>query len=266
MARKNAEFFDQQELLVRPGPGQEPAYVARQMGCYATLILPILTTLGLAALFLWLELPITMAWLFLAVPASLWVLLLGLPLFYKFRTGSLMAIDSQLATFEAYMSRAGLAIDLNQDGRVGHYTPEVNPVQVEEYRPITLNVKGQQKYMSLPAPMADAATNRVGGSEPIKHTTWLLPNKERCTVDQLVYFVQHIFVQGWSRDVWVGNGPNLYPRDVYDGLCQQLEQGNILEGRKQGSKGKLLVETPQEALETLGLTYDMERGWICPDK
>lgn len=233
----------------------------RQFGCYATVLLVVISEAATGAVMLWQGWPFTL-WPFAVVPAVLWCGFLAIPLFIKFRSASFNILDAIIQTAEAYMARAGYVIDLNRDGTIGHHTPEVKPV-IEDHRPIIMRGRvSEPVHKALPAStMADAALDRVGGAgglagletperPDVKVKVWHLPNKEKCEQGTLELFVDGVFTYGWARDTWLNKGMR---REVYEGAIMLLEEAEILVDRKKGFAGRLSVKNSRQARAVLDL-------------
>ncbi len=190
------------------------------------------------------------------------MILLALPMFIKMRAAVLTTLDAVVTTMEAYLARAGWSIDINQDGRIGHATPEIRP-PVEEVRPIIYRGRALLEEHTSGRPMVPAGdlpdkAARVIGDEngnqaeeaPVKVRVWHLPNGEKIHQEQLEAFIEGIFTAGWSRDTWLGQG---MAREQYDGAMQLLEDGQIITDRKKGYAGRLNVRNARQARAVLDL-------------
>jgi len=239
------KHLDDRKLMIEPAGADAPLRAALRLGCLASVMLAVLTDLGLFALMVAGELP-WLFWPYLAAPAALWVLLLGIPVFFKSRHGALAILEALVMTAEAYLARAGYVIDLNRDGAIGHVKLEIRPPQVTEVRPILLNAPGA-RIMPLD----------VGPGEPIEEEDaiperkiWHCPGDIRVDQETLETFVDGIFKRGLSRGRWVGED---LERETYDGLVALLENARLIEGRKPGHSGKLTVRSASQARAVLGL-------------
>jgi hypothetical protein len=237
------KHLDDRKLMIEPAGADAPLRAALRLGCLASVMLAVLTNLGLFALMVAGELP-WLFWPYLAAPAGLWVILLGIPVFFKSHRGTMAILDALVMTAEAYLARAGYVVDLNKDGAIGHVKPEIRPPQVTEVRPILLNAPGA-RVMPLD----------VGPGEPIEEEIperkiWHCPGNVKVDQETLENFVDGIFERGLSRGRWVG--PDL-ERETYDGMVALLENARLVEGRKPGHSGKLTVRRASQARAVLGL-------------
>lgn len=265
---KKPEYYhpiDDRQLMHRPGPTADPVYLVRSLGCYASVLLLVLSWVGTVAVIAWQGWRLT--WVpFVVIPAVAWVGLLALPMFIKFRAGALTTLDAMVKTSEAYLARAGWSVDINSDGRIGHHVPVVQP-PVEEYRPLIVNGRVRDEvHKSLPAPVyPDAAKDHVGGGDrldpapdrggdpdQVKVKIWHLPNRERIEQGELEQFIDGAFVKGLARGQWVGPG-RLMTRPQYDGCMALLQEAKLIDGRQSGHPGRLTVRTAQQARRVLDL-------------
>lgn len=228
-----------------------PIGMAAKLGCYASIMIVAISWLvlfgGMAAG--WVD---WAAWPYVVLPIGVWLALLGLPILWKLRKGSLMILNAIVKTAEAWLARAGYSIDLNNDGYYGHVKEiQVTPVKTQTTRAIPWRRDGETKLL------ASSTVNTVDdleqNTEPqpvVTRHLWELPNGIKCPVETLDYFLEQIFVRGWNRSAWV---PQELDRDTYDGLIAQIEQAQILEGRRGGFKGKLTIRNVNQARMILGL-------------
>jgi hypothetical protein len=228
-----------------------PIGMAAKLGCYASIMIVFISWLVLFGVMAvgWIE---WAAWPYVVLPIGVWLVLLGLPILWKLRKGSLMILNAIVKTAEAWLSRAGYSIDLNNDGYYGHVREiQVTPVKTETTRAIPWRKDGETKLL------ASSSVNAVDDPEPepesqavVTRHLWELPNGIKCPIETLEFFLEQIFIRGWNRSAWV---PQELDRDTYDGLIAQIEQARILEGRKGGFKGKLAIRNANQARMILGL-------------
>jgi hypothetical protein len=268
MAGKRGDV-DDRELLMSPGRGVELVYFIRQFGCYASGLLVVIAWLLTAAVIAWQGWRVAL-WPFFAVPAISWVLVLGLPVFVRMWLALMALLDAIVQTAEAYAARAGWSIDINNDGVVGHRQPEIYP-PVVEHRPIIVRGRVAEEHRALTAASyGDQARRAVGSGdvpgmesaerEPVRVKVWHLPNGERIREDDLLRFVDGIFIKGWSRETWVGERDGQLLREVYEGVIQLLEQAEIVDGRKKGFAGRLTVSAAWQVRDILDLPAPGEPG------
>lgn len=241
-------------------PGQSAFTLALYLGCFASFLLVIITWLALLAL-MTADVLEWQGWLFVAGPVAVWVLLLAGPAMVKARRGALATLDAIAGTAEAYLARAGWSIDLNSDGFVGHYRPQVNPPQVETHTPALYTVNGQARLLALQAAlavqnadtdaMAAEAEQEAAPPRMVRHV-WELPNGAKVEQAALEDFSDRLSIKGWKRGEWVGSRKP-FDRQQYDGLMMLLDQAGIIEGRGKGSAGQLVVKRAAERRRVLGL-------------
>lgn len=230
-----------------------PLALAGWLGCIASGLVAVITWLALFALMTssvieW------QAWPYVAAPVALWVLVLALPALIAARRGTLATLNALAMTAEAWLARAGYSVDLNQDARIGFYQPQITPVQVDEKRPIPLTtVKGQALLLASDQPAAAplAEQDLADDPAPVTRQIWSLPNGARVEQAALEDFSDRLSLVGWDRGEWCKAGK--FDRDQYDGLMIMLDQAGIVEGRKKGSKGKLVVKRADQRRRVLGL-------------
>jgi hypothetical protein len=232
-----------------------PLALAGWLGCIASGLLVVIAWLALLALMTSSVLE-WQAWPYVAGPVALWVLVLALPALLAARRGALATLNALAMTAEAWLARAGYSVDLNQDARIGFYQPQITPVQIEEKRPIPLTtIKGQALLLAsdqpAAAPLAEQAQEQEQDPPPVTRQIWSLPNGARVEQAALEDFSDRLSLVGWDRGEWVKAGR--FDREQYDGLMLMLDQGGIIEGRKKGSKGKLVVKRADQRRRVLGL-------------
>lgn len=237
-----------------------PFALAWRLGCIASVLTVVVSWLVLIGLGStgWVELAF---WHFITLPISAWLVLLAVPILLKTRRGALRTFDAIATTAEAFLARAGYSIDLNSDGRIGHYQPLIQPPITEEHRAIPYRVNGEAKLLAhqVPAgPGVDDEVARRGQLQPeappapITRHIWTLPNGANVEQALLEDFSDRLSIAGLGRAEWVGRGKPL-ERDQYDGLMELLEQGGIIEGRKTGYAGKLIIKRADQRRRVLGL-------------
>lgn len=257
MAKEQAHSTMDAELME---PGQSAFTLALYLGCFASFLLVVITWLALLAL-MTADVLEWQGWLFVAGPVVSWVLLLAGPAMVKARRGALATLDAIAGTAEAYLARAGWSIDLNNDGYVGHYRPQVNPPQVETHTPALYTVNGQARLLALQAAlavqnadtdaMAAEAEQEASPPRMVRHV-WELPNGAKVEQAALEDFSDRLSLVGWNRKEWVG-GRKPFDRQQYDGLMLLMDQAGIIEGRGKGSAGQLVVKRAAERRRVLGL-------------
>jgi predicted DNA-binding transcriptional regulator len=201
-------------------------------------------------------------WPFVWLPIAIWLVALGIPATWKTRDIALGILDSLAKTIEAWLSRAGYSVDLNQDGYIGYVNPqEIIPEPIEEVRPILVN--GMPRLLSQQQesirPIAETATEPEPETRlQVRRRIWELPKLDRLSSplkvpqETLEDFLEGIFARGWARKEWVGKGQSL-DRDTYDSLIALIEQARILIDRKPGSAGRLSINRVSRARIILGL-------------
>lgn len=200
-------------------------------------------------------------WPYLVVPISLTLILLAIPAFHKSREGALTILDAIIETTKAWMQRAGYSIDLNKEIYIEHHTPLLEPPQTEVHRPIPLTNSGGGTKMlmakdALIGPQEMAEALQPEPRHAIKRKLWKLPHRDKngkvTKIEQeaLEEFIDQIFIRGFSRGAWC---PKYLERDTYDGLIALLEQAKLIEGRKPGFAGKLVVGKASHARAVLNL-------------
>ena len=108
-----------------------PIVMAAKLGCYASIMIVFISWLVLFGTMAagWIE---WAAWPYVVLPIGVWLGLLGLPILWKLRKGSLMILSAIVKTAEAWLARAGYSVDLNKDGYYGHVREmQVTPVKTK---------------------------------------------------------------------------------------------------------------------------------------
>jgi hypothetical protein len=233
-----------------PGLNINPFRLFWRLGCIASVMIFIVSWLALIAVAAtgWVDLAF---WHFITLPISAWLLLLAWPILRKSRRGALGILDAIIMTCEAWMARAGYSIDLNNDGRIGHYQPVIQPPIVEERRAIPYRVNGEAKLLAHQVATGPVANDEPAAA-PLTRHVWTLPNGAKVEQSLLEDFSDRLSIAGLGRAEWVGRGKPL-ERDQYEGLMTLLEQGGIVEGRRKGFGGKLVVKSAAQRRRVLGL-------------
>lgn len=238
-----------------PGLNVNPFGLFWRLGCVASAMIFLITWLGLIVVALsgWLKIA---PWYFVALPIIIWLGLIALPIFLKSRRGALGILDAIVQTAEAWMARAGFSVDINNDGRIGHYQPVIQPPIIEEHRPIPFRVAGQAKLLAHQVEagpgVAEAEAEPETPAPAITRHVWTLPNGAKVDQAQFEEFSDRLSIVGLNRAEWVGkNKP--FEREQFEGLVTLLEQAGVIEGRKKGHVGKLVIKRADHRRRVLGL-------------
>ncbi len=241
--------------------GANPLDLFWQLARLTTILIVAISWLALLAAMSagWIKWAI---WPYIALPIGLWVTLLALPALFLARKGALKILDALVMTAEAWLARAGYSVDLNNDGYVGRVTTAQPIAPIQEVRPILV-----QGTAHLLANQVQAIPDIANGVQPaeeepesrlqMRRRVWELPKLDRLPAplkipqETLEGFIDRIFVHGVGRGYWV-DGKQL-DRDTYDSLILLLEGAKLLEGRKPGSAGKLMVANSRQARAVLGI-------------
>lgn len=234
-----------------------PLALAWRLGCIASVLTVVVSWLVLIGLGStgWVDLSF---WYFVTLPIGAWLVLLAVPILLKTRRGALRIFDAIATTAEAYLSRAGYSIDLNNDSYIGHVQPiQIEPPQTQVITPMVLSGPQGVKLLARDATAIPDVANQPAEPDPapappITRRVWDLPGGIKCPQETVETFVERIFIIGWGRGEWVGPGKPL-ERDVYDALINLLVQAQIIEGRKAGHAGKLTIDDPATAKRILNL-------------
>lgn len=236
-----------------------PLGLALRLGCAATALITVIAWLGLFGL-MFSGLIGWRLWPYVVAPIAGWVVLLGLPALKKTRKGALTILDALATTAEAWLARAGYSIDLNSDGYIGHIQPvQIEPPQTQTITPAIYNSAQGTRLLAHEAQAIPDVAEQPAEAEaltptvaPLVRKLWNLPGNVKCPQETVETFVERIFIVGWGRGEWVGPGKPL-ERETYDALMNLLAQCGIIEGRKAGHAGKLVVEDSATAKRVLGL-------------
>lgn len=236
-----------------PGLNVNPFGLFWRLGCVASVMVIVVTWLALIAVGItgWVDMA---AWHFITLPILAWLLAFAVPVLLKSRRGALGILDAIIMTCEAWAARAGWAIDINNDGRVGHYQPVIQPPITEEHRAIPYRVNGEAKLLAhqvQAGPGVDEIQPEAPPA-PLTRHIWTLPNGAKVEQALLEDFSDRLSIAGLGRAEWVGRGKPL-ERVEYEGLMTLLEQGGIVEGRKSGYAGKLVIKRADQRRRVLGL-------------
>ena len=254
MAKETAHNALDAELMET---GQSAFSLAVYMGCLASVLVFVITWLALVALMA-ADVIDWQGWLYVAAPISAWVLLLAGPAMVKARRGALATLDAITGTAEAYLARAGWSIDLNNDSYVGYFRPQLNPVEVQEHTPRLYTVNGEAKLLAQQAALIKEAEQVAAEETPeeqepprlVRHV-WALPNGTKVEQSQLEDFSDRLSTTGWARKDWVKAGK--LDREQYDGLMMLMDTAGIIEGRKKGNAGTLVIKRAADRRRVLGL-------------
>lgn len=245
-----------------PGLNLNPFRLFWQLGCVASVMIFIVAWLGLIAVGItgWVDLAV---WHFVTLPIAAWLFALALPVLLKSRRGALGILDAIIETCEAWAARAGWSVDLNSDGRIGHYQPLIQPPIIEEHTPIPYIANGQARLLAhqvqagpgvkevQPEAERPPAPPLASPGHFVTRHVWSLPNGAKVEQAQLEDFSDRIGLVGWDRGTWVK--PKGLEREQYDGAMLLFDQAGIVEGRRKGNKGKLIIKRADQRRRVLGL-------------
>lgn len=239
------------ELLPMPDPMQ----TFWTMGCLASGLSVVSSWLVLVGLMAAGALP-WLAWPYVALPITIWLVLLALPAFWISRRAGLAILEAIATTAEAWLARAGYSIDLNGDGYIGRQTNSVTITPPAMVRPLIVSSAAQGlRLLASDSPAAFDAPGLgqvVATPAPPPPKQWELPNGATVPESTLEKFIKGIFIKGLARGVWAG--PDLLmERDQYEGCMALLESAGLLTGRRSGYSGRLTLDTAQQVREVLGL-------------
>jgi len=230
-------------------PIDNPMGIFWSMGCLATGLSVVSSWLVLVGLMAAGVLP-WLAWPYVALPITIWLVLLALPAFWISRRAGLAILEAIATTAEAWLARAGYSIDLNGDGYIGRHTITVDAPEV--VRPVIVSSAAQGlRLLASDAPAAFADQELAAAAPP--PAVWELANGASIDQVTLEQFIDGCFIRGWSRGHWVGSGKPL-TREQHDGLLSLFDQAGIIAGRGKGSPGKLTLHTAAAIKAKLRLT------------